>query len=136
MIGTRDRIAISCARKIFLIVSGHHDPALTVASFATTTTSRPSTKPTVVTTPAAGAVPTSSSFLLPAFCFLVLVIRNQQAYFLSERIPVEQEIDALASCQLALLMLLLDFLQPATETKFRFQPAQRGRQISQARCLR
>src|SRR5438445_358774 len=37
----RWRIAISWARRIFLIVSGHQDPALTVASFATTTTGRP-----------------------------------------------------------------------------------------------
>jgi hypothetical protein len=43
MMGIRQRIAISCARRIFRIVSGHHDPALTVASFATITTSRPST---------------------------------------------------------------------------------------------
>ena len=54
-----ERIAISCARRIFLIVSGHHDPALTVASLATTTTSRPSTRPTTVTTPAPGAAPVS-----------------------------------------------------------------------------
>src|ERR1043166_9675195 len=56
MIGTRERIAISCARRIFLIVSGHHEPAFTVAPFATTTTSLPSTRPTTVTTPAAGVV--------------------------------------------------------------------------------
>ena len=36
----RERIAISCARRIFVIVSGHHEPAFTVASFATTITSR------------------------------------------------------------------------------------------------
>ncbi len=39
------------------MVSGHHDPAFTVASFATTTTSRPSTTPTPVMTPAPGAWP-------------------------------------------------------------------------------
>ena len=55
--GMRQRIAISCARRIFPIVSGHHDPALTVASFATTTASRPPMRPTTVTTPAAGACP-------------------------------------------------------------------------------
>jgi hypothetical protein len=53
--GTRQRMAISCARRILVMVSGHHDPAFTVASFATTTTSRSSTLPTPVTTPAAGA---------------------------------------------------------------------------------
>src|SRR2546422_136065 len=36
----RWRIAISWARSIFLIVSGHQEPAFTVASFATTTTGR------------------------------------------------------------------------------------------------
>ena len=61
MIGMRQRIAISCARSIFLIVSGHHDPALTVASFATTTTWRPQTLAIPVTTPAAGAWPSYSS---------------------------------------------------------------------------
>src|SRR5690606_16997361 len=57
MIGTRQRIAISSARRIFRIVSGHHEPAFTVASFATTTTARPCTVPTPVTTPAPGASP-------------------------------------------------------------------------------
>ena len=61
MIGTRERMAISCARRIFLIVSGHHEPAFTVASLATTTHSRPWTRPTAVTTPAAGAPPLYSS---------------------------------------------------------------------------
>ena len=55
--GTRWRIATSWARRIFRIVSGHHDPAFTVASLATTTTSRPSTTPTPVMTPAPGAWP-------------------------------------------------------------------------------
>jgi hypothetical protein len=41
MIGIRQRIAISWARRIFRIVSGHHEPAFTVASLATITTSRP-----------------------------------------------------------------------------------------------
>jgi acetylornithine/succinyldiaminopimelate/putrescine aminotransferase len=56
-IGTRQRIAISWARSILLIVSGHQDPALTVASFAMTTVGRPWTVPMPVTTPAAGALP-------------------------------------------------------------------------------
>ena len=51
------RIAISWARSILVIVSGHQEPAFTVASFATTTTSRLCTRPTPVTTPAAGACP-------------------------------------------------------------------------------
>ena len=55
--GMRWRIAISCARRIFLMVSGHQDPAFTVASFATTTRGRPAIVPTPVTTPAAGAWP-------------------------------------------------------------------------------
>jgi hypothetical protein len=55
--GTRQRMAISCARSILVIVSGHHEPAFTVASLAITTTSRPCTVPKPVTTPAAGACP-------------------------------------------------------------------------------
>src|SRR5215217_277293 len=62
MIGTRQRMAISWARRIFLIVSGHHDPAFTVASFATTTTGRPCTMPIPVTTPAPGACPSYWSY--------------------------------------------------------------------------
>jgi hypothetical protein len=56
-IGMCCRIATSCARSIFVIVSGHHEPAFTVASLATTTTSRPSMVPTPVITPAPGACP-------------------------------------------------------------------------------
>src|SRR5438093_2172895 len=56
-IGMRWRIAISWARSIFLIVSGHQQPAFTVASFATTTTGRPAIRPRPVTTPAPGACP-------------------------------------------------------------------------------
>ncbi len=50
-------MATSWARRIFLIVSGHQEPAFTVASLATTTTSRPSTTPMPVMTPAPGAWP-------------------------------------------------------------------------------
>ena len=55
--GSRLRIAISCARKIFVIVSGHQAPAFTVASFATITAGRPSMRANPVTTPADGAWP-------------------------------------------------------------------------------
>src|SRR5574341_55062 len=58
----RWRIATSCARRIFLIVSGHHDRALTVASFATTPAGRPPISPSPVTTPAAGAWPSYWSY--------------------------------------------------------------------------
>jgi hypothetical protein len=57
MIGMRHRIAISWARSILVMVSGHQLPAFTVASLATITTSRPQTSPTPVSTPAAGAFP-------------------------------------------------------------------------------
>ncbi len=57
MIGMWQRIAISWARSILGIVSGHHEPAFTVASLATTTVSRPSTTPTPVITPTDGAFP-------------------------------------------------------------------------------
>jgi hypothetical protein len=55
--GTRQRMATSCARSIFVMVSGHHDPAFTVASLATTTTGRSCTQPMPVTTPTPGAWP-------------------------------------------------------------------------------
>src|SRR5712692_2841446 len=122
MIGTRERIAISCVRRIFLIVSGHHDPAFTVASCSTTTTSLPPRRPIVVTTPAPGTAPISWS-LPSAFCF-VLIVSDQESDLLSERILVVQHLDALRRCQLGLLMLLLDFLRPATETHLRLQFAQ------------
>src|SRR5665213_581837 len=61
-IGIVHRMAISCARRIFLIVSGHHEPAFTVGSFATTTTARPSTTARPVTTPADGACPSYWSY--------------------------------------------------------------------------
>src|SRR5436305_504927 len=53
MIGIRWRIAISWARRILRIVSGHHDPAFTVASLATTTTGRPEIRHSPVPSPAA-----------------------------------------------------------------------------------
>src|ERR1035441_6005729 len=39
--GSRLRMATSCARRILVMVSGHHAPAFTVASLATTTAGRP-----------------------------------------------------------------------------------------------
>src|SRR3972149_6095285 len=45
MMGMRWRIATSCARSILVMVSGHQDPALTVASLATITTSPAATTP-------------------------------------------------------------------------------------------
>ncbi|MFT3745525.1 MAG: hypothetical protein QM785_14685 [Pyrinomonadaceae bacterium] len=45
-----------------MIVSGYHAPALIVASFATTTHSRSWIFPTTVTTAAAGAWPSYSSY--------------------------------------------------------------------------
>jgi hypothetical protein len=100
----------------------------------------------VVTTPAPGAPPISSSCfalcpfaavrLLPtAFCF-VLIVCDQQPNLLSERVLVEQQFNPLARRQLALLVLLLDLLRPAAETQLRFQLAKFNSQLSQARCLR
>ena len=57
--GSRFSRAISCARSTFLQVSGNQAPAFTVASLATTTTSRPWMAPIPTTTPAAGAPPYS-----------------------------------------------------------------------------
>src|ERR671931_7514 len=57
MQGRRFCRAISCARRCFFTVIGKYVPPLTVASFATTTHSRPSTTPMPVTMPAAGGCP-------------------------------------------------------------------------------
>src|SRR4051794_746609 len=57
MHGSRLRSAISCARRCFFTVIGKYVPPFTVASLATTTTSRPATRPTPVTIPAPGAAP-------------------------------------------------------------------------------
>src|ERR1035437_1301231 len=57
MAGSRFSRAISWARRCFLTVIGKYVPPFTVASFATTITSRPETLPTPVTSPAPGAPP-------------------------------------------------------------------------------
>src|ERR1044071_7727505 len=46
------------------MVSGHQEPAFTVASLATTTAIRPSMRPSPVTTPAAGACPLYWSYAI------------------------------------------------------------------------
>jgi len=52
--GSTSRMAVSVSRTIFSTVRAPQEPALTVGSFATTQTGRPSTVPTPVTTPSAG----------------------------------------------------------------------------------
>lgn len=118
--GTCERIAISCARRIFLIVSGHHDPAFTVASLATTTTSRSCTRPTTVTTPAPGAAPISSPLTLsPApfpRCF-ILIVSHQQSNLLRIRILIEQEVNALARGEFTLAVLPFNLFRSTTKTQ-------------------
>jgi hypothetical protein len=55
--GTRLRMAISCARRPLVTVSGHQEPAFTVASPAMMTAQRPSILPMPVTEPKQGASP-------------------------------------------------------------------------------
>src|ERR1039457_6348977 len=55
--GSRLRMATSCARRILVMVSGHHAPAFTVASLATTTAGRPSTLSRAGTAPPPGGRP-------------------------------------------------------------------------------
>ena len=74
----RQRIAISCARRIFLIVSGHQEPAFTVASLATTTTSRPCDDADAGDDAGAGRLA------------VVLVVRDEQADLEPGRTRVEQ----------------------------------------------
>src|SRR5919202_843235 len=57
MHGRRFCAATSWARRCFFTVTGKYVPPLTVASLATTTTSRPATRPMPVMIPAAGASP-------------------------------------------------------------------------------
>ena len=76
-----------------MIVSGHHEPAFTVASFATTTHSRPSTMPMPVTTPGAGRLA------------IVVIVGDEQADLEEVRVGVAELGDALAGGELSLLVL-------------------------------
>ena len=89
-------MAISCARRILVMVSGHHAPAFTVASLATITAGRPSILPSPVTTPAAGRLA------------VVAVVGDQQADFEEERAGSSSARDALARRHLAGAVLLFD----------------------------
>jgi hypothetical protein len=120
MIGTRQRIADSCARRIFLIVSGHHEPALTVASLATTTTSRPCTTPSPVTTPGGRRLP------------LVLVVRDEQADLDEGRAGVAEPLDPLARRELPLLVLPIDLVRPAALAEPRLERADLCGELAEA----
>src|SRR5437773_6284871 len=121
-IGMRCRIAISCARSIFLIVSGHQEPAFTVASFATTTTGRPAIRP---------SRDHAGTGRLP----IVLIGGHEQADFEPGRDRIEEGGDSLARRQLPLLVLAAHavgpaaLLEPALELAVfrceRFEAAQR-----------
>ena len=77
-------------------------PPLTVASLATISTSRPETRPTPVTMPAAGRL-------------VVVEIPGRERRQLEERRPrVEQLVDPLADRQLALLAVALEVFRPAS----------------------
>ena len=78
------------------MVSGHQEPAFTVASLATTTTSRPSTTPDAGDDARAGRLA------------VVLIVRHQQAELEPGRARVEQPLDPLAGRELALLVHLGD----------------------------
>ena len=109
--GCVQRIAISCARRIFLIVSGHHEPAFTVASLATMTTLRPSTTPIPVTTPADGACPSYWSYA------------TSRPISTKRVLPIAEQRDALARGELSRLVQLLDLRRAATDLELRLELA-------------
>ena len=102
-------MAISCARRILWMVSGHHAPALTVASLATITAGRPSMRAEPGDHARGGRLA------------VVLVVGDQQADFEKRRAVVDQLGDALARGELAGGVLLLDFLLPAAQAQRIFQ---------------
>src|SRR5205814_7390522 len=79
--------------------------------------------------------------LLTAFCLLpaafcsVLVPGNQQTYFPSITVFVQQQIDPFPRRQLSLLMLLFNPLEPATLPELRFELAQLCNQLMQTRSF-
>jgi len=93
----RCRIAISCARRIFLIVSGHHDD-------------RPAAHAAQPRDDAGGRR-----------LAVVLVPGDEQTDFDPRTVPVEQRGDALARGQLALIVLAFDPLRAAALFQARAQ---------------
>ncbi len=98
----RLRIAISCARKIFWMVSGHHAPALTVASLATIDGRAPFD--------AANPGDYSGSGRLS----IVLVVSQQEPDFEEHRFDIEQGGDPLPRRQLTVPMLFVDLRRTAS----------------------
>ena len=107
--GRRLRIAISCARRILVMVSGHQAPAFTVASLATMTAGRPSILPDAGDDARGGRLA------------VVPVVGDQQADFEEEGAGVEQGRDALARGHLAGAVLPLDARRPAAFAQAGFE---------------
>ncbi len=98
-------MAMVWARMIFLHVIGKNAPAFTVASLAMIMHIRPCTRPTPVTTPAAGG---------PAVLG-VHGVRGPQAVFLERRAGVDEFLDAFARSEAPLLVLAVDSRLAAAE---------------------
>ena len=100
-------------RRIFSTVFGPHEPALTVGSFAISATGRPATRPDARHDPVG-----AEAVLLP--------VRQQR--LLGERALVEQQRDALAHRELALLArLLVVALGAARRARARWRRSARSR---------
>ena len=102
-------MAISCARRILVMVSGHQAPAFTVASLATTTAGRPSMRAEAGDDAGGGRLA------------VVAVVGDQQADFEEAAAGVDQLPDALARRQLAGAVLLVDARRSAARAEALFE---------------
>ncbi len=110
--GTRLRMAISCARRILVTVSGHQEPALTVASLAT------------MIGGAAFDFADAGDDACARRLAIILIVGDQQADFEERRARIEQLRDPLARRHLAGAVLFFDSLGAAAQAQFVFKRLQ------------
>ena len=117
-------MAISCARRILVMVSGHQAPAFTVASLATMTAGRPSMRAEAGDDAGGGRLA------------VVLVVGDQQADLEEARAGVDERGDALARGHLAGVMLALDARLAAALAQARFERLNLFDQVAHVRLCR